>query len=228
MIAKPIISAAEAAGKIREGDSLMVGGFLACGSPHTIIQALREAGTKNLTLICNDTAAHDFKSGRVTGVGHLVQTKQFKKIIASHIGLNQETQRQMNAGETEVELVPQGTLAEQVRAGGAGLGGFLTPTGVGTEVEQGKRVILVEDRPFLLEMPLKADVAILKAKKADKAGNLIYNATARNFNPLMATAAALVIAEVEEIVEIGEIDPNDVHTPSIFVDFLVKAERLEW
>jgi acetate CoA/acetoacetate CoA-transferase alpha subunit len=149
-------------------------------------------------------------------------------MIVSHIGLNQETQRQMNSGETIVDLVPQGTLAEQIRAAGAGLGGFLTPTGVGTEVEKGKQIIVVEDRPFLLEMPLKADVAIIKAKKADKAGNLIYNETAQNFNPLMATAASLVIAEAEEIVEIGEIDPNAVHTPSIFVDFLVKAERLEW
>jgi len=228
MIVKPIISAADAAGRIREGDSLMVGGFMDCGSPHTIICALKEKGTKNLTLICNDTAVHDFKTGRVTGVGHLVQSRQFKKIIASHIGTNQETQRQMNAGETEVELVPQGTLAEQVRAGGAGLGGFLTPTGVGTEVANGKQVILVAHRPFLLEIPLKADVAIIKARKADKAGNLVFNGTARNFNPLMATAAALVIAEVEEIVEIGEIDPNHVHTPSIFVDFLVKAEKLDW
>ena len=227
MIEKPIITAAEAAGKIREGDSLMVGGFLACGTPHTIIQALKEKGTRNLTLICNDTATHDLKSGKINGVGHLVQGKQFKKIITSHIGLNQETQRQMNAGETVVELVPQGTLAEQIRAAGAGLGGFLTPTGIGTEVEQGKQVIVVADRPYLLELPLKADVAILKAKKADKAGNLVYNGTARNFNPLMATAAALVIAEVEEIVEIGDIDPDQVHTPSIFVDCLVKAERFE-
>ena len=227
MIVKPIISAADAAGRIKDGDSLMVGGFMDCGSPHTIILALKEKGTKNLTLICNDTAVHDLKTGMVTGVGHLIQSRQFKKIIASHIGLNQETQRQMNAGETEVELVPQGTLAEQVRAGGAGLGGFLTPTGVGTEVANGKQIILVAHRPFLLELPLKADVAIIKAKKADKTGNLVFNGTARNFNPLMATAAALVIAEVEEIVEIGEIDPNDVHTPSIFVDFLVKAEQLE-
>jgi acetate CoA/acetoacetate CoA-transferase alpha subunit len=205
----------------------MVGGFMGCGSPHTIIFALKAKGTRNLTLICNDTAVHDFKTGRITGVGHLIQSKLCKKIIASHIGANQETQRQMNAGETQVELVPQGTLAEQVRAGGAGLGGFLTPTGVGTEVAIGKQVILVAHRPFLLELPLKADVAIIKARKADKAGNLIFNGNARNFNPLMAAAAALVIAEVEEIVEIGEIDPNDVHTPSIFVDFLVKAERLE-
>lgn len=228
MIQKPILSAAEAAAKVREGDVLMVGGFLACGSPHTLIHALKDLGTKDLTLVCNDTAAHDFKSGRITGVGHLVARRQFKKIIASHIGLNQETQRQMNAGETEVELVPQGTLAERVRAAGAGLGGFLTPTGIGTEVEAGKNRILVGDRAYLLELPIKADVAIIKAKKADRAGNLVYAATARNFNPLMATAAALVIAEAEEIVEIGEIDPNDVHTPSIFVDVLVKAERLEW
>lgn len=228
MIEKPILTPAEAAAKVREGDTLMVGGFLACGSPHTLIQALKEKGTDQLTLVCNDTAAHDLKSGRITGVGHLVARRQFKKIIASHIGLNQETQRQMNAGETEVELVPQGTLAERVRAAGAGLGGFLTPTGIGTEVEAGKNRILVDNRAYLLELPLKADVAFIKAKKADKAGNLVYAATARNFNPLMATAAATVVAEVEEIVEVGELDPNDIHTPSIFVDALVRAERLEW
>jgi acetate CoA/acetoacetate CoA-transferase alpha subunit len=205
----------------------MVGGFMGCGSPHTIILALKERGTKNLTLICNDTAIHDFKTGKITGVGHLIQGRQFKKIIASHIGANQEAQRQMNAGETEVELVPQGTLAEQVRAGGAGLGGFLTPTGMGTEAAVGKQVIVVAQKPYLLELPFKADVAIIKAKKADKFGNLVFNGTARNFNPLMATAAALVIAEVEEIVETGEIDPNDIHTPSIFVDLLVKAVQLD-
>ena len=227
MIEKPIISAANAAGRIKDGDSLMVGGFLNCGSPHTIIFALKEQGTKNLTLICNDTAVHDFKTGKVTGVGHLIQARQFTKIITSHIGANQETQRQMNAGETEVELVPQGTLVEQVRAGGAGLGGVLTPTGVGTEVAHGKQVIVVAHKPYLLELPLKADVAIIKARKADKSGNLVYNGTARNFNPLMATAGAIVIAEVEEIVETGEIDPNDIHTPSIFVDLLVKAVQLD-
>ncbi|MFZ2956684.1 MAG: CoA transferase subunit A [Candidatus Ozemobacteraceae bacterium] len=227
MILKPIISAADAAGRIKEGDALMVGGFMNCGSPHTIISALKEKGTKNLTLICNDTAVHDFKTGKVTGVAHLIQAKLIRKVIASHIGTNQETQRQMNAGETEVELVPQGTLAEQIRAGGAGLGGILTPTGVGTEAADNKQIILVAHKPFLLELPLKADVAIIKAKRADKAGNLVFNGTARNFNPLMATAAAVVIAEVEEIVETGEIDPNNVHTPSIFVDFLVKAEQLD-
>jgi len=227
MIEKPIISAADAAGKIKEGDSLMVGGFLNCGSPHTIILALKEKGTKNLTLICNDTAVHDFKTGKVTGVGQLIQARQIKKIITSHIGANQETQRQMNAGETIVELVPQGTLVEQVRAGGAGLGGVLTPTGIGTEVANGKQVIVVAHKPYLLELPLKADVAIIKARKADKSGNIVYHGTARNFNPLMATAGAVVIAEVEEIVEIGTIDPDEIHTPSIFVDFLVQAEQLD-
>ncbi|MEI6138451.1 MAG: 3-oxoacid CoA-transferase subunit A [Mariniphaga sp.] len=228
MIEKPIISASDAADKIKDGNSVMVGGFLNCGSPHTIIFALKEKNTKNLTLICNDSAIHNLKTGVITGLAHLVENKMFRKIITSHIGTNQETQRQMNAGETEVELVPQGTLAEQIRAGGAGLGGILTPTGIGTEVACDKQIILVNHHSFLLELPLKADVAIIKARKADKAGNLVFNGTARNFNPLMATAAELVIAEVEEIVEVGEIDPNEIHTSSIFVDFLVKAEQFDY
>jgi acetate CoA/acetoacetate CoA-transferase alpha subunit len=227
MIPKPVISAAEAAAKVKTGDTVLVGGFLACGSPHTVIQALKATGIKDLTLVCNDTAMHDLKAGTIKGVAHLVAGNQFKRIITSHIGLNQETQRQMNEGETEVDLVPQGTLAEQIRSGGAGLGGFLTPTGVGTEVEQGKQVITIEGRSYLLELPLRGNVALIKAKVADKAGNLIYSATARNFNPIMATAADLVIAEAEEIVEIGGLDPEAVHTPSIFVDFLVKAEQLD-
>jgi len=227
VIEKPIITAAEAAGKIKEGDTIMIGGFMASGSPHTVIQAVKEIAPKGLTLISTDTAAHDFKSGRITGIGHLVANKQFKKIFASHIGLNQETQRQMNAGETEVELVPQGSLAEKIRAGGAGLGGILTPTGVGTEVQEGKQVITVDGKAYLLELPLTADVALIKAKKGDKAGNLVYAGTACNFNLVMATAAKLVIAEVEELVEVGEIDPNEVQTASIFVDFIVKAEKLD-
>ena len=226
MIIKPIISAADAAGRIKDGDTVMIGGFMGCGSPNTIILALKETNIKGLTLITNDTAIHDFKTGKINNIGHLIKNKMFKKIIASHIGANQETQRQMNAGETEVELVPQGTLAEQIWAGGAGLGGLLTPTGIGTEVAEGKQIILVGHNSFLLELPLKADVAIIKAKKADKAGNLVFNGTARNFNPMMAAAASLVIAEVEEIVEIGDIDPNYIHTPSIFIDFLVIAEQL--
>ena len=227
MIAKPIITAAQAAAKVHEGQVLMSGGFQGCGAAHSLIQALKAQGTKGLTLISTDNAMHDFKTGTVTGIGHLIQDRAFTKIISSHIGLNQETQRQMNAGETEVELVPQGTLAERIRAAGAGLGGFLTPTGLGTEVAEGKQVITIDSRPYLLELPLKADIAFIKAKKADKAGNLMYAGTARNFNPMMATAADVVIAEVEEIVEIGEMDPNHVHTPSIFVDFLVLATRLE-
>jgi acetate CoA/acetoacetate CoA-transferase alpha subunit len=227
MIQKPIISAAEAAAKLRPGDTVLVGGFLGCGSPHTVIQALKAAGTAGMTLVCNDSGNHDLKSGAVGGVAHLVAGKQFTKIIASHIGLNHETQRQMNEGETQVELVPQGTLAEQIRAAGAGLGGFLTPTGVGTEVEQGKQVHTIDGRSYLLELPLRGNVALIKAKVADRAGNLIYSATARNFNPIMATAADIVIAEAEEIVEIGKLDPDSIHTPSIFVDFLVQAERLE-
>ncbi len=227
MIEKPILTPDEAAERVRSGDHVMVGGFLGCGSPHTLIQALKARGTNQLTLICNDSGLHDFKTGRIYGVAHLVAQRQCQKIITSHIGLNQETQRQMNAGETTVELVPQGTLAERIRAAGAGLGGFLTPTGIGTEVEAGKNRILVDNRAYLLELPLKADVALIKAQKADRAGNLVYAATARNFNPLMATAAALVIAEVEEIVPIGAIDPNHVHTPSIFVDALVLSQAQE-
>ena len=227
MIEKPIISAEEAAALVKDGMVIMAGGFMGCGVADAIVGALKARELKGATLISNDTSFHDFKTGFINGVGPLVQAHGFDRIITSHIGLNQETQRQMNLGETVVDLTPQGTLAEQVRAGGAGLGGFLTPTGIGTEAADGKQVITVEGKTFLLELPLRAEVALLKAKRADKAGNLIYAGTARNFNPLMATAAEVVIAEVEEIVEIGEIDPNDVHTSSIFVDFLVRAERLD-
>ena len=225
MTQKPVISAAEAASKIKEGATVHVGGFLGCGSPDGIIAALASQGTKDLTLVCNDTAVADPKSGRTTGVAPLIAAHQFSRVIVSHIGTNPETQRQMNAGETVVDLVPQGTLAERVRAAGCGLGGILTPTGVGTEVEEGKQTLTIGDKVYLLELPLPGDVAILKAKKADKAGNLQYSKTARNFNPLMATACALVIVEAEEIVEIGQIDPDQVHTPSIFVDFIVQAAK---
>lgn len=223
MIEKPVISAAEAAKMVGEGAVVHVGGFLACGSPLGILAALADLGTRNLTLVCNDTAVLDERNGRITGVAPLVKNRQFRKMIVSHIGTNPESQRQMNAGETEVVLVPQGTLAERVRAAGCGLGGVLTATGIGTEVQEGKQVVQVRGRTFLVEEALPGDVALIKAKKADKAGNLVYSKTARNFNPLMAMACALVIAEVEEIVEIGEIDPDQVHTPSILVDYLVKA-----
>lgn len=224
MIEKQVISAAAAAAMVKDGMTVQVGGFLGCGSPDGVIAALAAGGAKRLTLVCNDTAVSDPKTGRSTGVASLVANRQFSRLIVSHIGTNPETQRQMNAGETEVVLVPQGTLAERVRAAGSGLGGFLTSTGLGTEVAEGKERIAVGDRVFLLELPLPGDVALVKAKRADKAGNLQYSKTARNFNPLMASACALVIAEVEEIVEIGEMDPENVHTPSIFVDYLVMAK----
>ncbi|PKL08126.1 MAG: branched-chain amino acid dehydrogenase [Spirochaetae bacterium HGW-Spirochaetae-7] len=201
-----------------------MGGFLGCGSPDTVLEALAATGVRDLTLVCNDTAILDEKNGRINGVAPLVKNKAFSRIIVSHIGTNPETQRQMNSGESEVVLVPQGTLAERIRAAGNGLGGVLTPTGVGTEVEEGKQKITLGGKNFLLEVALPGDVALIKAMKADKAGNLVYSKTARNFNPLMATACTVVIAEVEEIVEIGAIDPDQVHTPSIFVDYLVKAE----
>ncbi|MCR4421557.1 MAG: 3-oxoacid CoA-transferase subunit A [Spirochaetales bacterium] len=225
MIEKPIMKAEEAVKQIKDGSVIMVGGFMGCGTPLSLVNALDKQGTKDLTLICNDTAIYNPDKNLVTGVAPLVVDKRFKKIIASHIGTNRETGRQMNAGETEVQLVPQGTLAEKIRAAGFGLGGFLTPTGVGTEVENGKQIIEVNGKKYLLELPLFADFALLKAKKADKAGNLIYSKSARNFNPIMATAAKVVIAEVDEIVEIGELDPDDIVTPFIFVSILVLNEK---
>ena len=212
-----IISVAEAAAKVQDGMTVMVGGFLGCGTPQILVDQLLAQGTKDLTLVCNDTAFPD------SGVGKLVVSRQFKKVIVSHIGTNPETGRQMNAGELDVELVPQGTLAEKVRSAGFGLGGFLTPTGVGTPVEEGKQKLTIDGKDYLLELPIKADVALIKAYKADKAGNLVFRKAARNFNPLMATAAQLVIVEAQNIVEIGEIDPDEVMTPGIFVNYLVQG-----
>ncbi len=212
-----IISAAQAAELVKDGASVMIGGFLNCGGPELLIEAVLANNTRNLTLIANDTAFPD------KGIGKMIVEKRAKKIIVSHIGTNPETGKQMNAGEIEVELVPQGTLAERIRCGGFGLGGFLTPTGVGTPVAEGKEIIAVNNKKYLLEIPLRADVGLIKAYKADKAGNLIYRRSARNFNPLMATACDLVIVEAEEIVEIGAIDPDQVMTPSIFVHYLVQG-----
>jgi acetate CoA/acetoacetate CoA-transferase alpha subunit len=225
MTEKPVISAREAAGLVKEGDAVMIGGFLNCGTPMGLVQALVEQGTRHLVLIANDTAICNPAQGTCSGIARLVRGRQFRKIIATHIGTNLETQRQMTAGETEVLLVPQGTMAERIRAAGFGLGGILTPTGVGTEVEEGKQVVEVKGRKYLLEEPLAADVALILAKKADRAGNLVYSKASRNFNPLMATAAKRVIAEVQEIVDVGEIDPEDVVTPFIFVDYLVVSQR---
>ncbi len=192
--------------------TVMIGGFMGVGAPTSLIGALVKKNVQGLTLITSDTATPD------TGVGPLIMNKQVEKIIASHIGTNSETGRQMIAGETAVELVPQGTLAERIRAGGAGLGGILTPTGIGTVVEEGKEKLLVAGKEYLLELPLRADFALLKAYKADKAGNLVYRQSARNFNPIMALAADMVIAEVEEIVEVGGLEPDEVMTPGILVD----------
>lgn len=196
----------------KDGMTIMAGGFMGVGTPQELVSAVLEADIKDITLIVNDTAFIG------TGVGPLIVNRRIKKVIASHIGTNPETGKQMIAGELEVELVPQGTLAERVRAGGSGLGGVLTPTGVGTVVEEGKEKITVDGRVYLLEKPLRAQVAILKAYKADKAGNLVYHRSARNFNPIMALAADLVIVQVEMVVEIGEIDPDEVMTPGILID----------
>ena len=202
---------------IQDGMTVMVGGFLGCGTPQTLVDQVLVRGIKELTLVCNDTAFPD------AGVGKLVVNRQFKKIIVSHIGTNPETGRQMNAGELDVDLVPQGTLAERIRSAGFGLGGILTPTGVGTPVEAGKQKLTIDGKDYLLELPIKADVALIKAYKADKAGNLVFRKAARNFNPLMATAAQVVIVEAQNIVETGEIDPDEVMTPGIFVNYLVQG-----
>jgi acetate CoA/acetoacetate CoA-transferase alpha subunit len=207
----------QAIAKIDDGMTLMIAGFLGCGTPETLIDAIVEKGTKDLTIICNDTAFPD------KGIGKLIVSKQVKKVITSHIGTNPETGRQMNEGEIEVILSPQGTIAEQVRAAGAGLGAVVTPTGVGTVVEEGKQTIEIKGKKYLIEEPLRADVAIINAHQADKKGNLVYNMSAVNFNPLMATAADTVIVEAEEIVEVGDLNPNFIHTPHIFVDMIVKG-----
>jgi acetate CoA/acetoacetate CoA-transferase alpha subunit len=199
----------------RDGMTVMSGGFMGVGTSQGLVAALLESNVKDLTLIASDTATEE------KGVGPLIVNKRVKKLIASHIGTNSETGRQMIQGELEVELVPQGTLAERVRAGGAGLGGILTPTGVGTVVEEGKQKIEVDGHEFLLEKPLRAEVALIKAKKADISGNLVYNQSAQNFNPIMALAADIVIAEVDEVVEVGEIDPHEVVTTGIVVDKII-------
>ncbi len=216
---KKVITLEEAANLVKDGMSIMVGGFMGCGSPHSIIRTLEEKKTRNLTIICNDTSRVDY------GIGKLVAAKQVSKVITSHIGTNRETGRQMNEEGLEVELVPQGTLAERIRCSGAGLGGFLTPTGVGTVVEEGKEKMTINGQDFLLELPLSADVALLSGAKVDTKGNVYYEKATRNFNPVMAMAAKTVIVEAREIVEPGEIDPNHVVTPAIFVDYIVKGEN---
>lgn len=208
------ISYADAAAKITDGMTLMIGGFLGNGAPDKIIDELVKSGVKNLTLIVNDSGFPD------KGCGKLVSNNQVKKLIVSHIGTNPDSGRKMNNGEMEIEFSPQGTLAERVRCGGSGLGGVLTPVGIGTVIEEGKQIINVDGKPYLLEKPLCADIALLRASLGDEKGNLVYMGTMQNFNPLMAMAADTVIAEVDEVVPVGEISPERVHTPHIFIDHI--------
>ena len=215
-----LISMEEAVNLVRDGDTVMVGGFLGVGTPERLIDALIEKGVKDLTLICNDTAFVD------RGVGKMVVAKMFKKIMTSHIGTNKETGRQMLEGETEVELIPQGTLVEQIRAGGYGLGGVLTKTGLGTEVEKGKLTINIDGQTYLLEKPIRANVALLFAEKADEKGNLTFHGATRNFNSYMGAAADISIVEAQEIVKVGEINPDDVVVPGIFVTHIIDGGAL--
>lgn len=200
---------------VKDGQTVAVGGFGLCGIPESLIEALRDSGVKGLTCISNNAGVDDF------GLGLLLQTRQIKKMIASYVGENKEFERQFLAGELEVELTPQGTLAEKLRAGGAGIAGFFTKTGVGTQVADGKEVREFDGVEYLLERSLTADIALVKAYKADKAGNLVFNKTARNFNPDVATAGKICVVEVEELVETGELDPDSVHLSGIYVHRIV-------
>lgn len=205
---------------VKDSMTIMVSGFMGCGSPHKIIDKLVELGVKDLTLVCNDTGFVDY------GVGKMVVNKQFKKIQTSHIGLNPESIRQLNDKETEFELIPQGTLAERVRSAGAGLGAVVTPTGIGTLVAEGKETIVIDGNEYLIEKPIKADIAIIGAIKVDEKGNVYYSGSGRNFGPIMATAADVVIVEADEVVKVGEIDQEHVMTPHIFVDYIVDGGKI--
>ena len=201
----------------RDGMSIMIGGFMACGTPENLINLIIEMNIKDLTIIANDTAFID------KGIGRLVANRQVKKVIASHIGTNPETGRLMNEGLMEVELVPQGTLIERIRAGGSGLGGVLTPTGLGTVVEEGKQKITVEGREYLVEVPLKADLSLIKGTIVDDFGNTFYRGTTRNFNPMIAMAAEKVIVEAEKVVNTGELNPDYVNTPGVLIDYIIEG-----
>jgi 3-oxoacid CoA-transferase subunit A len=218
---KVVASAADAVARIPDGATIMMGGFGLCGIPENLIAALHDRGTKGLTVISNNAGVDDF------GIGILLRTRQVRKMISTYVGENKEFERQFLTGELEVELVPQGTFAERIRAGGAGIGGFFTPTGFGTLVAEGKETRTIDGKSFVLERPLHADFAFVKAWKGDRVGNLVYRRTARNFNPVMATAAAVTIAEVEHLVGPGEIDPDHVVTPGIFVTHIVQGQSYE-
>ena len=221
MINKTVPNVQAALQGMADGMTLMLGGFGLCGIPENSIQELLRLGVKNLTCISNNAGVDDF------GIGRLLQTKQVKKMISSYVGENAEFERQLLSGELEVELIPQGTLAERCRAGGAGIPAFFTPAGYGTEVGEGKESREFNGKMYLLETGLIADFAFVKAWKGDTAGNLIYKGTARNFNPMMATAGKITVAEVEELVPAGELDPNQIHTPGIFVQRIYQGEHYE-
>jgi len=221
MINKEVKNAIEACQDIKSGMTLMLGGFGLCGIPENSINALVEMKIKNLTCISNNAGVDDF------GLGLLLQKKQIKKMISSYVGENDEFERQMLSGELEVDLIPQGSLAERCRAGGSGIPAFFTPAGYGTEVGKNKEVRIYNGKPHILETALTADFAIVKAWKGDKSGNLIYKGTARNFNPAMAMAGKITIAEVEELVEPGVLDPNQIHTPGIFVQRIFQGKKFE-
>jgi 3-oxoacid CoA-transferase subunit A len=221
MINKVVGGADEAIYDIPDGATLMLGGFGLCGIPENCITALIKKGVKNLTCISNNAGVDDF------GIGLMLKTRQVKKMISSYVGENAEFERQLLSGELEVDLVPQGTLAERIRAGGAGIPAFFTPTGYGTEVAQGKEARQIAGKWYIMEAWLKADFAIVKAWKGDHAGNLVFRGTARNFNPMMATAGKVTIAEVEELVEPGQLDPNQIHTPGIFVQRIFQGANYE-
>lgn len=218
---KIVANAEEAIKGIKDNMTLMLGGFGLCGIPENSIAALVELGVTGLTCISNNAGVDDF------GLGLLLQKKQIKKMISSYVGENAEFERQMLSGELEVDLIPQGSLAERCRAGGAGIPAFFTPAGFGTEIAEGKEVRMFNGKPHILEAALTADFAIVKAWKGDRLGNLIYKGTARNFNPMMAMAGKITIAEVEELVEPGELDPNFIHTPGVFVQRIFQGEKYE-
>jgi 3-oxoacid CoA-transferase subunit A len=218
---KVVWNAHEAVADIQDGATVMVGGFGLCGVPEDLIGALRERGVRNLTIISNNAGIDG------VGLGIVLQNRQIRKMISTYIGENHTFEKMVLAGEVEVELVPQGTFSERIRAGGAGIGGFFTPTGYGTVVAQGKETREFNGRMQIFERGLTADFAFVKAWKGDKWGNLIYRKTARNFNPVMATAAQVTIAEVEELVEVGQLDPDGVHTPAIFVQRIFQTSNQE-
>lgn len=216
MLRKEILSPAQAASKVKDGMTIMVGGFMTIGTPEALVDAVAESGVKDLTIICNDAGL----PGK--GVGKLIENGQVAKLVASHIGLNRVAGEKMNSGEMQVDLIPQGTLAEQIRAAGAGLGGVLTKTGLNTLVEEGKQTVTVKGETYLLEEPMKADIALLKSSNTDVYGNTAFNKTTANFNPVMATASDLVLVEPDVVSQPNEVDPNFFTLPSVLIDYIVR------